>query len=99
MSNLDEQYDNLYDFIKNIENLIQKNIFNGQHIEEVSHFGHEVMELCKSKSFNISSNDLKALKSFNELFLRTPDASKTYLVSQVEIFYTNIIEPTKDELY
>lgn len=58
MNNLDEQYENLYDFIKNLEILIQKNVFDNQHTEEVSIFGNEVMNLCKSKKFNISSNDL-----------------------------------------
>ncbi len=33
MQNLEEQYENLYDFIKNLEILIEKNIFQGQNIE------------------------------------------------------------------
>ena len=28
MNNLDEQYENLYDFIKNLEILLQKNVFD-----------------------------------------------------------------------
>ena len=87
MPNLEEQYENLYEFIKNFEILIQKNIFN------------EMMALCKSKAFNISINDITSLNSFNELLIQTPDASKPYLISQVENFYTEIIEPSKDELY
>ena len=47
MQNLEEQYENLYDFIKNLEILIEKNIFQGQNIEEVSRFGDEVMVICK----------------------------------------------------
>lgn len=99
MPNLEEQYENLYEFIRNFEILIQKNIFNGQHIEEVRNFGNEIMTLCKSKAFNISINDITSLNSFNELLIQTPDASKPYLISQVENFYTEIIEPTKDELF
>ena len=38
MQNLEEQYENLYDFIKNLEILIEKNIFQGQNIEEVRRF-------------------------------------------------------------
>ena len=49
MQNLEEQYENLYDFIKNLEILIEKNIFQGQNIEEVRRFGDEVMVICKSK--------------------------------------------------
>lgn len=99
MQNLEEQYENLYDFIKNFEILLNKNIFQGQYSEEVSLLGNEIITLCKSKSFNITLDDLKSLNSFNELLLRTPNTSKSYLISQVENFYTDIIEPSKDELY
>lgn len=99
MLNLEEQYENLYDFIKNFEILIQKNIFEGQNTEEVDSFGKEIMALCKTKVFNITLDDLKSLNSFNELLMRTPNTSKSYLISQVENFYTDIIEPSKDELY
>lgn len=99
MQNLEEQYENLYDFIKNLEILIEKNIFQEQNIEEVSRFGDEVMVICKSKSFNISINDLKSLNSFNELLMITPNNSKPYFTSLIENFYTDIIEPTKDEFY
>ena len=80
MQHLEEQYENLYDFIKNFEILIKKNIFQGKNIEEVSHFGDEVM-------------------AFNELLMITPNNSKAYFTSLIENFYTDIIEPTKDEFY
>lgn len=99
MENLDEQYENLFDFIKNLEILIRKNVFDNRHIEEISIFGNEVMNLCKSKKFNINSNDLLSLDSFVELFMKANDSSKGYLASQVERFYIEVIEPTKDELY
>ena len=99
MENLDEQYENLYDFIKNLETLIQKNVFDNQRIEEVSIFGNEVINLCKSKKFNINSNDILSLNSFVELFMKANESSKGYLASQVERFYIEVIEPTKDELY
>lgn len=99
MQNLEEQYENLNDFINNFEILLNKNIFQGETAEEVSLLGNEIMTLCKSKLFNITLNDLKSLNSFNELLIRTPDTSKCYLISQVESFYTDIIKPTKDELY
>lgn len=99
MNNLDEQYENLYDFIKNLEILIQKNVFDNQRIEEISIFGNEVMNLCKSKKFNINSNDILSLNSFVELFIKAAETSRGYLVSQVERFYIDVIEPTKDELY
>ena len=69
MNNLDEQYENLYDFIKNLEILLQKNVFDNQKIEEISVFGKEVLNLCKSREFNINSNDLLSLNSFVELFM------------------------------
>lgn len=56
--NLDEQYENLYDFIKNLEILIQKNAFDNQRIEEISIFDKEVINLCKLNKFNVNSNDL-----------------------------------------
>lgn len=35
---MEELYDNLYDFIKNLEILIQKNVFQNQHQDEISNF-------------------------------------------------------------
>ena len=99
MNNLDEQYENLYDFIKNLETLIQKNVFDNQPTEEVSIFGNEVMNLCKSKKFNINSSDLLSLNSFVELFMKANESSKGYLASQVERFYIEVIETTNYELY
>ena len=99
MNNLDEQYKNLYDFIKNLEILLQKNVFDNQKLEEISVFGKDVLNLCKSREFNINSNDLLSLNSFVELFMKANDSSKGYLASQVERFYREVIEPTKEELY
>ncbi|HHU3783793.1 TPA: hypothetical protein ACUBVM_000419 [Streptococcus agalactiae] len=99
MENLDEQYENLYGFIKNLEILIQKNVFDSKKSEEISVFGKEVLNLCKSREFNINSNDLLSLNSFVELFMKANESSKDYLASQVERFYTEVIEPTKEELY
>ena len=99
MNKLDEQYENLYDFIKNLEILLQKNVFDNQKIEEISVFGKDVLNLCKTREFNINSNDLLSLNSFVELFMKANDSSKGYLASQVERFYREVIEPTKDELY
>lgn len=99
MNKLDEQYENLYDFIKNLEILLMKNVFDNQKIEEISVFGKDVLNLCKSRKFNINSNDLLSLNSFVELFMKSNESSKGYLASQVERFYREVIEPTKDELY
>lgn len=99
MYNLEEQYENLDDFVRNLEILLQKNLFNNQFNNDLRNFGNDIISLCKSKRFNITSNDLLSLNSFNELFARTNVSSKEYLISQVENFYTDIIEPTKDEYY
>lgn len=99
MYNLEEQYENLYDFVRNLEFLLQKNLFNNQFNNDLRNFGNDIISLCKSKRFNITSNDLLSLNSFNELFAKTNVSSKEYLISQVENFYTDIIEPTKDEYY
>lgn len=99
MYNLEEQYENLYDFVRNLEILLQKNLFNNQFNNDLRNFGNDIISLCKSKRFNITSNDLLSLNSFNELLTKTNVSSKGYLVSQVENFYTEIIEPTKDEYY
>lgn len=79
MNNLDEQYENLYDFIKNLEILLQKNVFDNQKIEEISVFGKDVLNLCKSREFHINSNDLLSLNSFAELFMKANETSKGYL--------------------
>lgn len=99
MYNLEEQYENLYDFVRNLEILLQKNLFNNQFNNDLRNFGNDIISLCKSKHFNITSNDLLSLNSCNELFAKTNVSSKEYLISQVENFYTDIIEPTKDEYY
>lgn len=99
MYNLEEQYENLYDFVRNLEILLQKNLFNNQFNNDLRNFGNDIISLCKSKRFNITSNDLLSLDSFNELFEKINVSSKEYLISQVENFYTDIIEPTKDEYY
>lgn len=99
MQNLNELFENLNEFVKNFEILIQKNVFNNQYNDELRNFGNDIISLCKSKRFNITSNDLLSLNSFNELFAKTNVSSKEYLISQVENFYTDIIEPTKDEYY
>lgn len=99
MQNLDELFENLNEFVKNFEILIQKNVFNNQYNDELRNFGNDIISLCKSKRFNITSNDLLSLNSFNELFAKTNVSSKEYLISQVENFYADIIEPTKDEYY
>lgn len=89
----------MYGFIKNLEILIQKNVFDNKKCEEISVFGKEVLNLYKTREFNINSNDLLSLNSFVELFMTANESSKGYLVSQVERFYTEVIEPTKEELY
>lgn len=97
MNKLDELYDNLFDFVKNLEILIQKNIFNGQHIEELTVFGNEIMSLCKSRKFNINSEDLMQLRAFNELINKVDSRAKGYIINQVEFFFREIIELTKSE--
>ena len=68
MPNLEEQYENLYEFIKNFEILIQKNIFNDQNTEKTRHFGNEMMALCKSKAFNISRLIQRTINSNTRCF-------------------------------
>ena len=50
MNNLDEQYENLYDFIKNLEILLRKNVFDNQKIEEISVFGKDVLNLVNQEN-------------------------------------------------
>ena len=71
MQNLDELFENLNEFVKNFEILIQKNVFNNQYNDELRNFGNDIISLCKSKRFNITSNNLLSLDSFNELFAKT----------------------------
>ena len=99
MPNFEELYDNLEDFISNLEILLTKNIFNGEFQQAVKNFGTELFNLCKQKQFNIESVDILNMTSFIELFAHTPIQSRPYLTTIVENFYTEIIEPTKNELY
>ena len=76
MNNLDELYENLYDFVKNFEILIQKNVFHNQYIDEIKVFGNEIISLCKSKKFNVTVSDLMNLKLFNELLNKVENQAK-----------------------
>ncbi|RXX20981.1 hypothetical protein [Streptococcus oralis] len=76
MNNLDELYKNLYDFVKNFEILIQKNVFHNQYINEIKVFGNEIISLCKSKKFNVTVSDLMNLKLFNELLNKVENQAK-----------------------
>ncbi|HEM3678598.1 TPA: hypothetical protein ACGO1J_002103 [Streptococcus suis] len=94
-----EIYDNLYDFIQNLEIRIQKNVFHSNHSEQLSTFSNELFQLCKNKELNILLSDITTLSSYEELILTTPDQSKSYVLISVENFYTEIIEPSKIEYY
>ena len=48
-----EIYDNLYDFIQNLEIRIQKNVFHSNHSEQLSTFSNELFQLCKTKELNV----------------------------------------------
>lgn len=94
-----EIYDNLYDFIQNLEIRIQKNVFYSNHSEQLSTFSNDLFQLCKTKELNVLLNDITSLPSYEELILATPDQSKGYVLMSVENFYTEIIEPSKIEYY
>ena len=46
MPNFEELYDNLEDFISNLEILLTKNIFHGEFQQAVKNFGTELFNLC-----------------------------------------------------
>ena len=94
-----EIYDNLYDFIQNLEIRIQKNVFHSNHSEQLSTFSNELFQLCKTKELNVLLTDITSLPSYEELILATPDQSTGYVLMSVENFYTEIIEPSKIEYY
>ena len=94
-----EIYDNLYDFIQNLEIRIQKNVFHSNHSEQLSTFSNDLFQLCKTKELNVLLNDITSLPSYEELILATPDQSKGYVLMSVENFYTEINEPSKIEYY
>ena len=94
-----EIYDNLYDFIQNLEIRIQKNVFHSNHSEQLSTFSNNLFQLCKTKELNVLLNDITTLPSYEELILATPDKSKGYVLMSVENFYTEIIESSKIEYY
>lgn len=94
-----EIYNNLYDFIQNLEIRIQKNVFHSNHSEQLSTFSNELYQLCKTKELNILLNDVTSLPSYEELVLSTPEQSKGYVMMSVENFYNEVIEPSKIEYY
>lgn len=95
----EEIYDNLYDFIKNLEIRIQKNVFHSTHSEQLSNFNNQLFQTCKTKKLNVLISDITSLPSYEELILATPNQSKGYVMMSVENFYNEIIEPSKIEYY
>ena len=61
--------------------------------------GQKLNEVVLSKELNISLDDVVSLTSFTALYYKTPNPSRGYLTTLLEQFYTDIIEPTKSELY
>ena len=59
-----EIYDNLYDFIQNLEIRIQKNVFHSNHSEQLSTFSNDLFQLCKTKELNVLLNDITSLPSY-----------------------------------
>ena len=94
-----EIYDNLYDFIQNLEIRIQKNVFHSNHSEQLLTFNNDIFQLCKTKELNVLLNYITTLPSYEELILATPDQSKGYVLMSVENFYNEVIEPSKIEYY
>ncbi len=94
-----EIYDNLFDFIQNLEIRIQKNVFHSNHSEQLSTFSNNLYQLCKTKELNVLLNDITSLSSYEELILATPEQSNGYVLMSIENFYTEIIEPSKMEYY
>lgn len=94
-----EIYDNLFEYIRNLEIRIQKNVFHSNHSEQLSNFSSDLFQLCKTKELNVLLDDITSLPSYEELILGTSDQSKGYVLMSVEDFYTEIIEPSKIEYY
>ncbi|VGW38893.1 Uncharacterised protein [Streptococcus pyogenes] len=94
---MEELYDNLHDFINNLEILILKNAFQNEHQDEIATFGSQLMTLCRNKELNITLSDIQSLNAYSALLSRAGDF-KRYVASRIENFYEEIIEPTKSEL-
>lgn len=83
----------------NLENRIQRNVFDSNHIEQLSNFSNEIFQTYKTKELNILINDIVSLPSYEKLVLMTPNQSKGYVLMSIENFYNEIIEPSKIEYY
>lgn len=83
----------------NLEIRIQRNIFDSNHIEQLSNFSNEIFPTYKTKELNVLINDINSLPSYEELVLMIPNQSKGYVLMSVENFYTETIELSKIEYY
>lgn len=99
MNNLDELYENLYDFVKNFEILIQKNVFHNHYIDEIKVFGNEIISLCKSKKFNVTISDLMNLKMFNELLNKVENQAKAYWSDRLNLSFRKSVNQQKVNYY
>ncbi|MFS1664111.1 hypothetical protein [Streptococcus sp. zg-JUN1979] len=99
MLNFDELFENLSEFILELEHLIINNVFDRKYQEEVKNFGIELFKLCQQKQFDIEILDILNLQSFDVLMRKVPKKFQSYVLSRIEWFYDEIIESIKVELY
>ncbi|MEI4309309.1 hypothetical protein [Streptococcus suis] len=65
----------------------------------VDQFLNDVLERLKRKKFNVEMDELTNLTTYQKLIDFAPGLSKNYIIKEVCYYYTEIILPTKIEIY
>lgn len=95
----EELYDNLDVELHNLSIRLTKNVFHSEANNQVDVFINDFKGLIHQFQFNLDLERVVSLPSYAKLIDDTADESKDYLVSSIEKFYVEFIEPIKDELY
>lgn len=96
---LDLSFENIAWFQKSLRLRMINNVAGLKSSDVVDQFLNDVLDLLKRKKFNVGMDELKNLTTYQKLIDEVPCLSKNYIIKEVYYYYTEIILPTKIEIY
>ncbi|MGO0093086.1 hypothetical protein ACTMS5_01290 [Streptococcus suis] len=96
---LDLSFENIVWFQKSLRLRLTNNVAGLKSSDVVDQFLNDVLDLLKRKKFNVDMDELKNLPTYQKLINDAPGISKNYIIKEVCNYYTEIILPTKIEIY
>lgn len=96
---LDLSFENIAWFQKSLRLRLINNVAGLKSSDVVDQFLNDILDLLKRKKFNVEMDELKNLITYQKLIDEVPGLSKNYIIKEVCYYYTEIILPTKIEIY